>query len=110
MMCSSYLGIFTLSSLKSPLSALVWQAPQLARLLTFGFFQLCAATSLCSDLNQRVSVMRSNGLANVSCFLVSAFFSRKAVISLADAASKPALLPKCLSNPDMIARHDSAGR
>src|SRR5450759_3721140 len=98
------------SSQTDTLPCVLLQAPQLSRLLTFGFFQLSAATSLCSDLNQRVSVMRSNGLANVSCFLVSAFFSRKAVISLADAASKPALLPKCLSNPDMIARHDSAGR
>ena len=89
--------------------AVVWQAPHLARLLTLGFFQWRAATSLCSDLNRRVSVMRSNGLSDNSCFPVSAFFSRNAVISWTDAASRLASLPKCLASPDMIARHDSAG-
>src|SRR5512135_3804922 len=106
---SFYLGILMLCSLKFPLSAWVWQAAQLDALFTFGFFQVRADTSSCSCWNQRVSVMRRIGLPDVACRLLPAFFSRKALISLVAAGSRLASLPKCLSRPDISARHDSAG-
>src|SRR4030067_3541878 len=106
-----YFGTLISRSLKLPLAAWVWQAAQLARLFTRGSFQLFA-TSRCSDWNQRVSVMRSGGslpVDDLRC-LVLAFFSRKSPISAAAAASRLASLPKCLSRPAIIARHDSRDR
>src|SRR3972149_7026717 len=107
----SYFGTLISRSLKLPLSAWVWQAAQLARLFTRGSFQLFS-TLRCSDRNQRVSVMRNGGslpVDDLRC-LVLAFFSRKPPISVAAAASRLASLPKCLSSPAIIARHDSAER
>jgi len=46
---------------KLPLSAAVWQAAQLAALLTAACFQICGSTSLCLRTNHCDRVMRSCG-------------------------------------------------
>src|SRR3989338_2154043 len=109
MMIYFYRGIFMLRSLKSPRSACVWQAAQLAGLFTFGFFQSSGLISRpsCSRLNQAASDIRNGAVGALQ--RLEALFTRKAVISLLSCASSDASEPKCLSSPAMTLRHDSAG-
>src|SRR3989338_9774385 len=109
MMISFCRGFFMLRSLKSPRSACVWQAAQLAGLFTFGFFQTSGLISRpsCSRLNQAASDIRNGAVGALQ--RLEAFFTRNAVISLLSSVSSDASEPKCLSRPAIILRQDLAG-
>src|SRR5665647_1028965 len=109
MMLSFYSGIFILRSLKSPRSAVLWQAAQLAGLFTCGLFHTAGDISWlsCLLLNHEDSVMRNGAVEALQ--RLEALLTRKSVISLLSCTSSDASEPKCLSSPAMILRHDSAG-